>query len=207
MWLHVIDTSEHVFDSGALGTTEPRLIVVDTQALATPGADENSNRDMGLVLTNMKRLSTAHGCFVLLVHHTGYDTSHSRGASAQRCALDSELRVADGALTVTKVKSYKPSKPLAFDLVSSGRESVWARYNDDWQTVLWQILRDGTPGGGLTVVELAAHTFDDYADSPEMYDKRVERQLKRWTDRGVAAKHRSRPARWWAVELPVATAA
>lgn len=190
-----------------LGSIEPRLIVVDTQALATPGTEENSNRDMGTVMANMKRLCTAHGCFVLLVHHTGYDTAHSRGASAQRAALDAELRVADSALTVTKVKSYRPSKPRLFDLVSSGGESVWAKYNDDWQGVLWQVLRDGSPTGGLTVVELAARTFDNCVDAPEMYEKRIERQVKRWADSGVAVRKGSKPYRWQAVELPVATAA
>jgi hypothetical protein len=72
---------------------EPVFFVIDTQSLATPGTDENSNTDMNLVFGNLKPLSARRRCPVATVHHTGYDTSRTRGASAQKAALDFQVRI------------------------------------------------------------------------------------------------------------------
>ena len=79
----------------AFGSLSPVMVVVDTQARATPGTEENSNRDMGVVMDNLRRLATRLGCFVMTVHHTGWNAhqGRARGASAQRGALDVEIAV------------------------------------------------------------------------------------------------------------------
>src|SRR5674476_404494 len=56
----------------AMGPHSPVMIVVDTQARATPGTEENSNRDMGVVMDNLRQLSNRLQCFVMTVHHTGW---------------------------------------------------------------------------------------------------------------------------------------
>jgi RecA-family ATPase len=56
-----------------------RLVVVDTLATATPGADENSGRDMSTVLGNVVRISDRCQCHVMLVHHLNAAGAKLRG--------------------------------------------------------------------------------------------------------------------------------
>lgn len=110
--------------TGATGESAA-LLVFDTQSLATPGTDENSNTEMNLVMGNLKRLSQRLGCPVQLVHHTGYDQTHARGATAVHAACDFQVHVRENKLKVTKVKAGKLTEWLAFDLVEAG-SSVYA---------------------------------------------------------------------------------
>lgn len=83
------------------------LVVVDTQAAATEGLDENSNTDAAVVQRALTRLVEATGACVLLVHHTGHEeTDRARGASAAFGGLDTELRLdgRDGLLALTSCK-------------------------------------------------------------------------------------------------------
>lgn len=110
---------EKVVTAISLTEESPALVVFDTQSLATPGTDENSNTEMNLVMGNMKRLSQKLGCPIMLVHHTGYDQSHARGATSVHAACDYQIQVRSNELMVTKVKAAKPTKWLAFDLVET----------------------------------------------------------------------------------------
>lgn len=70
------------------------LIVIDTLARATAGADENTSKDMGQALDACSRVARETDAAVLLVHHTGKDPSRGeRGSSAIRGALDASLEV------------------------------------------------------------------------------------------------------------------
>ncbi|MFD9616667.1 AAA family ATPase [Streptomyces virginiae] len=100
-------------DITAISST-PRLLVVDTQSLAIQGVEENDNTGMNEVMQKLKRLSKALGCFVLLVHHTGYATEErGRGASAQPAALDTIIRIKG---------SDKSGREIAVPKVKAGRE-------------------------------------------------------------------------------------
>jgi hypothetical protein len=75
---------------------ELTVIVVDTLAAASGGANENSGEDMGAVMEGCRLLHRATGAAVLLVHHTGKDEERgARGWSGIRAAVDAELQVAD----------------------------------------------------------------------------------------------------------------
>ena len=74
--------------------TDPALIVFDTLARCMVGGDENSARDMGLVVANADRVREATGATVLLVHHTGKSGDSERGSSALRGACDTMMKVA-----------------------------------------------------------------------------------------------------------------
>ena len=85
------------------------LIVVDTLAQTTPGANENSGEDMGRALGHCKTLHRATGAMVLLVAHSGKDTTRGiRGWSGIKGALDVEIEVERSdkyrAATITKMK-------------------------------------------------------------------------------------------------------
>ncbi len=70
------------------------VIMVDTFAQVTPGANENAGEDMGRALANARALSNATGAVVVLVHHAGKDTSKgSRGWSGIKAAADAEIEV------------------------------------------------------------------------------------------------------------------
>lgn len=77
----------------ALQEIGPVLVVVDTQARVTVGVEENSNKEMGQVVDRLDQLRTATGACVVVVHHTGHQGEHGRGASAVKGALQSELNV------------------------------------------------------------------------------------------------------------------
>lgn len=84
------------------------LIVFDTQASSTVGLDENSATDMGKMVDRLRALSEATGGLVMLVHHTGYDTSHSRGSTAVYAGMDVELSVSkDGDSVVVRGEKVK----------------------------------------------------------------------------------------------------
>lgn len=85
------------------------VIVVDTYAASMPGGDENSGKDAGRVLANCRELHKATGAMVLMVHHTGKDTTKgARGWSGLRAALDFEMEIErtgqDRIASITKLK-------------------------------------------------------------------------------------------------------
>lgn len=78
---------------GACRRLAPVLIVLDTQARITVGLEENSAKDMGVLIDAIRRLKAATGACVLVVHHTGRDGGDARGSSALDGAQDTEIRV------------------------------------------------------------------------------------------------------------------
>lgn len=85
------------------------LIVMDTFARVVAGADENSGQEMGNAILQCKRISQKAKAMVLLVHHSGKDTSKGpRGWSGITAACDSEIVVERNndmrSITARKVK-------------------------------------------------------------------------------------------------------
>lgn len=69
-------------------------MIIDTLNRAAPGADENSSVDMGRIIAAAKKLQTLIGGLVLLVHHSGKDSSKGlRGHSSLHAALDGAVEV------------------------------------------------------------------------------------------------------------------
>lgn len=105
------------------------LVVVDTLARATTGADENSNRDMGQFVQIMEHIQKTYACTVVVVHHTGLsDESRGRGAGCVRAALDFEIKMKKNAdcteIEFTKVKEGQQGEIAVFqwDAVEVGRD-------------------------------------------------------------------------------------
>lgn len=70
-----------------------RLIVIDTLARATTGWDENSARDVGLVIDRCDYIRQQTGAAVLLVHHMNANGTKSRGHTSLPAAVDAALIV------------------------------------------------------------------------------------------------------------------
>jgi len=75
-----------------------RLIVGDTLARLSAGANENAGNDMGTVIERFDRIRTQCNSHFMLIHHSGKNAANgSRGWSGIRAAIDTELEVTDNA--------------------------------------------------------------------------------------------------------------
>ena len=91
-FLHEDDIAEVLASIKALG--EVALVVIDTLAQVTPGANENSGEDMGRALANVRLIREATGATPMAVHHAGKDASKgSRGWSGIKAAASSQIEV------------------------------------------------------------------------------------------------------------------
>lgn len=100
----------------------PTLIVIDTQARVTAGANENGPEDMGLLVRRADELRIQTGACVVLVHHKGHQGDHGRGWSGVLGALDAEIEVAkEGrnkvAVLSSKQKDQEDFEPIRLDLI------------------------------------------------------------------------------------------
>lgn len=77
----------------AVGHLDPVLVVLDTQARITVGAEENSAKDMGIMIEQLERLRRENGACVVVVHHLGHQGEQGRGSSSVIAAMSTEIRV------------------------------------------------------------------------------------------------------------------
>lgn len=121
-----IDEIVRLVDGFSLKAGMPvSLIVVDTLSRAMAGANENASEDMTAFVQAVDRLRDKTGAHVMVVHHSGKDTSKgARGHSSLRAATDTELEVADNTLTVRKQRDGEHAASLKFRLkvVDLGRD-------------------------------------------------------------------------------------
>lgn len=98
------------------------VIFIDTLNRSAPSADENSSKDMGLILEAAKRLSRETSSLVIVVHHTGKDVVRGmRGHSSLFAALDGAIEVSRDAAgkrawSVAKSKDGGDDKTVRFAL-------------------------------------------------------------------------------------------
>lgn len=93
----------------------PQLVVIDTMAWAMAGGDENSVKDVMLVLSNARRIKERFGCTVLVIHHTGKNGEEERGSSALRGACDTMLKLAKSGEILTLSVDKQKDGPKAED--------------------------------------------------------------------------------------------
>jgi SepF-like predicted cell division protein (DUF552 family) len=110
-------------DVNELAATVPfgSVVIVDTLNRAAPTSDENSSKEMGEILESCKHLQALIGGLVVLIHHTGKDTSRgARGHSSFFAALDGAIEVERTATqrswSVAKAKDGQDGKSVPFEL-------------------------------------------------------------------------------------------
>jgi putative DNA primase/helicase len=91
-----------------------RMIVGDTLARLSAGANENAGQDMGLVVRRFDRIRTECKAHFLLIHHSGKAAAAgARGWSGIRAAVDTEIEISDSpsgrCVEITKQRDL-PSK-------------------------------------------------------------------------------------------------
>lgn len=95
------------------------LIIIDTLAKVSVGADENSGKDMGIIMANAEAIGLAAGGTPILVHHSGKDTSRgSRGHGSLKGNVGVELEVsrAENAVLRTLYVHKVKDAPAGFGL-------------------------------------------------------------------------------------------
>jgi putative DNA primase/helicase len=73
-----------------------RLIIGDTLARLSAGANENAGQDMGLVVRRFDRIRTECKAHFCLIHHSGKSAAAgARGWSGVRAAVDTEIEISN----------------------------------------------------------------------------------------------------------------
>ena len=110
-------------DVNELAATIPQgsVVIVDTLNRAAPTSDENSSKEMGEILQACKWLQGLIGGLVVLVHHTGKDTTRgARGHSSLFAALDGAIEVEKSndkrSWSIAKAKDGQDGKNFPFYL-------------------------------------------------------------------------------------------
>ena len=94
-----------------------KLIIGDTLARISAGANESSGTDMGPIMARFDYLMNAANTAVLIIHHSGKDAAKgSRGWSGIRAHIDTEIEV------IEKNKSRKATITKQRALASKGDE-------------------------------------------------------------------------------------
>lgn len=125
---HVVGAGVNLSDRDLVDTLaaaaapyRPALVVIDTLAAASGGANENSGEDMGRVLDCCRLIHYQTGATVLLIHHIGKDEDKgARGWSGLKAAVHAELYVSrelnGRALTITKMRDGEEGASFPFQL-------------------------------------------------------------------------------------------
>ena len=96
------------------------LIVIDTLNQASPGAEENSSVDMGIILKHLKVLQEMTSGLILIIHHSGKTISQGlRGHSSLKAALDTNIEIVGGdkrSWLLEKSKDGADGKSFGFKL-------------------------------------------------------------------------------------------
>lgn len=72
---------------------DPYVIIVDTLGLIMGAGDENSARDVNIIMRGSKRIQRCFGCTVIFIHHTNKGGVQERGSGALRGRMDTVIQV------------------------------------------------------------------------------------------------------------------
>lgn len=73
-----------------------RLVIADTLARMSAGANENSGEDMGPVMARFEQVCISTGAAMMIIHHNGKDAARgARGWSGIRAHIDTEIEVVE----------------------------------------------------------------------------------------------------------------
>lgn len=129
----------------------PAIICFDTLARATPGQEENSNRDMGAIVKVLDGFKDAYQTCVMAIHHTPKNDLTWRGATAVWNALDSALLLKRGHGTAASMVLTRQK-----DAPTGQR---WAIKLAEFET--GKVYDEETPERALAVDSIAPAGMDD----------------------------------------------
>jgi len=104
--LDLINENQQLIDDIGAQCPNPAIVNFDTMARSLSG-DESSNKDVGEYFRAADAIRQAFKCTVPIVHHSGYDKTHSRGATVLPSNADFEIKIEVGhpnRVTATVIK-------------------------------------------------------------------------------------------------------
>lgn len=116
-FLYVKDAVTAIAEQGAA----PSLIIIDTWSRNLAG-DENSSLDSARAVQALDELRAPYNCAVLVVHHSGWDKSRTRGSTVLMAAADFAFSITKekdspvSLLECQKMKDGRTPDPICFDL-------------------------------------------------------------------------------------------
>lgn len=165
--LHIIAATPNIYTGDVAPLIEDiqnaggaDVVVIDTLAQVTVGANENGGEDMGLVISHCQLLGEELRALIILIHHSGKNSKNgSRGWSGLKGPLDVEIEISKKGKSclaiITKQKDEADGERFPFAL-----KQVWLE-ND----------ADGEPISSCVVV---------YVDEP---DNQIKRPTGLWQRR------------------------
>lgn len=138
-----------------------RMIIADTLARMSAGANENSGEDMGPVMERFSLVAAQTGAAVVIIHHNGKDTAKgARGWSGIRAHIDTEIEVEESdGLRFAKVTKQR-------ELASKGDEITFEL----------AIVAMGTSKFGADVTTCVAVQSDE--NRPKKIDRAAAKRIK-----------------------------
>lgn len=165
-----------------------RLIIIDTQARASAGADENSASDTALIVRAIDEIRARTGAAVLILHHLPHAAERARGSSAFLGAVDCELIASRdergfGTIRSVKMRNRADPHPASYRL-----KSVPIGFGPDGELITGAAAVEADPGAAGRGGKLSGHVGDLYriitANEP-IQDSALRRIfVRQWTGGG-----------------------
>ncbi len=147
-----------------------RLVIGDTLARMSAGANENSGEDMGPVMARFDAVAQATGAALLIIHHNGKDQAKgARGWSGIRAHIDTEIEVMekDGVRSATITKQR--------ELPGKG-EVIYFRL----EVVEMGVTKFGKPATTCVAVPDESASTEQAKNRPSQHDENVRLLERAW---------------------------
>jgi RecA-family ATPase len=142
-----------------------RLIIADTLARMSAGANENSGEDMGPIMARFESVAKATGAAMMIIHHNGKDAAKgARGWSGIRAHIDTEIEVAekDGIRSASVTKQR--------ELPSKG-ETIYFKL---------EVIKMGTTKFGNDATTCVAIPDEEPQESTPRKENKIDNHRKAW---------------------------
>ncbi len=152
-----------------------RLIIGDTLARMSAGANENSGEDMGPVMARFDQVATATKAALMIIHHNGKDAAKgARGWSGIRAHIDTEIEVIerDGIRMVTVTKQR--------ELPGKG-ETIYFKL----EIVEMGVSKFGNPATTCVAIQDEESTNNKPNKKPSKHDENIRMVERAWWASGT----------------------
>lgn len=152
-----------------------RLIIGDTLARMSAGANENSGEDMGPVMARFDAVAQATGAAILIIHHNGKDQAKgARGWSGIRAHIDTEIEVVekDGIRSATITKQRE---------LSGKGESIYFQL----KVIEMGITKFGKPATTCVAIPDESANTEQPHKRPSKHDENARTMERGWFNSGA----------------------
>jgi len=176
------------------------LVVIDTLAMVSGMADENSARDMNRIIKGFKRIIQECQTTVMIVHHTNKVGEYERGSSALRGAMDVMIKLTphETEKDVVMVTCEKMKDAPKFEPFSLKVKPIDLGYNTSLGEpavgVVMELL-DGEPvlSSGLNAGQMSLlRVVNEMMHNGDKNRKQVDIARKMGKSKGAVSKYMSK---------------